>query len=375
MRQSASNSQRGFTLVEMLVAMLLGAIVIGAAVTMFKNGSDVTTLTTQRSQLQTDLRAAENLLIQDISMAGAGMPTGGVIVPNVVPAPRYGCDLTGVCYVTQTFPTLATVPVTPPRAYYVIPGPNRGPTITGQPTATDIVTVIYTDPNFLLNEYTAAFPVPANPANPAITQITFTPPAIPPVTPPQAVNDPVVGLKPGDVLLITSTKGAALAVVTSNVTAGAGSYTVQFVPGDVLRLNSTAATSPVQAMIIANGQQIQASRVFIITYYLDQIVDAGGNQTARLMRQVNTQAPVPLADNIVNMKFTYDSYDDNGVLQAELPDGGMGNATPISPTMIQRVNLAALTGRSPTAGIKGFQGLNLQTGISVRNISFKDRYK
>jgi len=366
---------RGFTLVEMLVAMALGVIVIGAAVTMFKNGSDVATLTSQRTQLQTDLRAAENLLIQDISLAGAGMPTGGVSVPNVVPAPRYGCDLTGVCYSSQAFPTLATVPVTPPRAYYVIPGWLRGPVVTAGQPATDTITVMYTDSNFLLNEYTAAFTIPGTAANPLATQITFTLPAIPPITPPQAVNDPTVGLRIGDVLLFTSTKGAALAVVTNNVTAGAGTFTVQFSPGDILHFNSTVATSPVQQMIIASGTQLQASRVNIVTYYLDQVVDPGGNQTTRLMRQINTSPAVPLADNIVNMKFTYDTYDDKGVLQAELPDGGETNATPITPTMIQRVNLAALTGRSPTAGVRGFQGLNLQTQISVRNLSFKDRYK
>jgi hypothetical protein len=84
---------------------------------------------------------------------------------------------------------------------------------------------------------------------------------------------------------------------------------------------------------------------------------------------------VPLADNVVNLKFTYDAYDQNGVLQAELPDAGEGNAPPITPNMIQKVNIRALSARSPVRGVQGYQGLNLQTQVSVRNMSFKDRYQ
>jgi prepilin-type N-terminal cleavage/methylation domain-containing protein len=377
MQHSTSRKNRGFSLAEVLVAVTLGALVVGAAVTMFKNGSDVSTVTQQRVQLQMDLRAAENLLIQDISLAGAGLPTGGIAVNNAVPTPRFGCDLSGVCYATQNFPSLATTPVTPPQAYYIIPGPLKGPQVTtGQPN-TDTITVMYTDTNFLLNEYTAAFTIPGTAANPQAQQVTFTPPVTVPLIPPQAVNDPVVGLKKGDVVMFSNSKGNALAVITNNVAAGGapGTFTAQFAPGDVLNINSIAAASPLQQLIITGGTGLTASRVFIISYYLDQVTDPGGTTVARLMRQVNTSAPTPLADNVVNMKFTYDSYDDTGVLKAELPDGGLTSVPPISPNLIQRVNLAALTARSATAGVKGYQGLSMQTQVSVRNLSFKDRYK
>jgi hypothetical protein len=43
--------------------------------------------------------------------------------------------------------------------------------------------------------------------------------------------------------------------------------------------------------------------------------------------------------------------------------------------LIQKVNIAALTARSPTRGVAGYQGMSLQTQVSVRNLSFKDRYQ
>ncbi len=375
MQTPVATSNRGFSLVELLVAMALGLIVVGAGVSMFKRGTDVTTITSQRAQMQLDLRAAEDLMVRDISLAGANMPTGGIPVPATGLVPRSGCDLTGVCYIPSApaaganqglrFPTFATVPVTQNVAYYVLPGPNQGPVIApGQPS-TDTITVIYADSVFQLNQYAVTF-------NAAGTSATLTPPA--PPAAPQAVNDPVVGLKRGDVIMFQNNKGAALAEVTGIPAVNGTQFTVPFADGDVLRLNQSTAGSRNVPAIIA-GLNTQATRVWIITYYLDTFTDAAGNVTPRLMRQVNAQPPVPLTDNVVNLKFTYDAYDSNGVLQAELPDAGASLAPPVLPNLIQKVNISALTARSPVKGVQGYQGLNLQTQISVRNLSFKDRYQ
>ena len=358
---------------ELLIAMSLGLLVVGAGVSIFKQGTDVTTITSQRAQMQLDLRAAEDLMKRDISLAGANMPTGGIPVPNIGKVPRFGCDLTGACYVPATgpsanqglpFPSFPTAPVTPTTAYWVMPGPKQGPvTAPGQPP-TDTITVIYADSTFQLNQYSVTFNGPG-------TAATFAPPA-PPATP-QAVDDPVVGLKRGDVIMFQNTKGSALAEVTDNPTVAGTSYTVPFADGDILRLNQSSAASGNVPAILA-GKNTQATRIWIITYYIDTFTDAGGQATSRLMRQVNTQPAVPLADNVVNLKFSYDAYAPDGALQAELPDAGAGNSPPIIPNQIQKVNLEALTARSPIRGPQGYQGLNLQTQISVRNMSFRDRY-
>jgi hypothetical protein len=116
---------------------------------------------------------------------------------------------------------------------------------------------------------------------------------------------------------------------------------------------------------------LTATRIWMITYYIDK---TGTNPT--LMRQVNARIPVPVAENVADLRFTYDTYDDNGNLLNATGDGGMGNVPPIAPSSIRRINMTHLTFRSQLPGGKnGYQSLDMQTSISARNMSFIDRYK
>ena len=73
------SSSRGFTLVEMMVSLALGVVVVGCAVEMFSRAMSGTFTVSQQAEMQQDLRAAQNMLVQDISMAGSGgFNTGGV---------------------------------------------------------------------------------------------------------------------------------------------------------------------------------------------------------------------------------------------------------------------------------------------------------
>ena len=93
------------------------------------------------------------------------------------------------------------------------------------------------------------------------------------------------------------------------------------------------------------------------------------------MRLVNARKPVPVAENVADLRFTYDTYDNNGVLLNATGDGGMGLATPISPNQIRTINLSHLTIRSQLPGQSGYQSIDIQTAISARNMSFSDRYQ
>ena len=93
------------------------------------------------------------------------------------------------------------------------------------------------------------------------------------------------------------------------------------------------------------------------------------------MRLVNARVPVPVAENVADLRFTYDTYDSTGNLLNATGDGGMGLATPISPSLIRTINLAHLTMRSQLRGKSGYQSMDIQTSVSARNMSFTDRYK
>src|SRR5260370_2669454 len=97
------------------------------------------------------------------------------------------------------------------------------------------VTVVYTDSPFYLNWYTATVT--------SSTVVAFTLPSpltcgFPSgVTTPQSVNDSVVGLAPGDLVLFSFSPNvvAEVTAVNNNV--------ITFATGDVLNMTSTTAAS------------------------------------------------------------------------------------------------------------------------------------
>ncbi len=125
MRSLSTTSSRGFTLVEMLIALTLGLVVIGAAVQLFSRGVSATWVISQRAELQQNARGSSNLLTKDLSLAGAGLPTGGVALASGTGSkPRYGCDYTGKCYLGSTNSASFTYPAQAAINYMygVIPG-------------------------------------------------------------------------------------------------------------------------------------------------------------------------------------------------------------------------------------------------------------
>ena len=76
--RSTETKIRGFSLVELLIAMALGLIVLAATTQLFKNGMDATRMVTQSSEMQQSVRATLNLIAKDVSMAGSGLPSGGL---------------------------------------------------------------------------------------------------------------------------------------------------------------------------------------------------------------------------------------------------------------------------------------------------------
>jgi prepilin-type N-terminal cleavage/methylation domain-containing protein len=384
-------TNRGFTLIELLVSLAVGMIVIGAAVQLFSQGMAATFVVSQRAEMQQDARAASNLLLKDIGLAGAGMPTGqSVALPSLTGTnPIYGCDQGGICLPGGgiAYPcSTGLVPPCIPTLYSIIPGYRLGITVPGNPTPTDVITIVYTDTVFALPCYNVAFP---GPPFGAVNPVTFTLPAIVPASclpaglaAPQAVNDKVVGLQPGDLILITNTpSGQAIAEVSAVAPApGTGCpCTATFLNGDPLQINQSGAAAGDLAQIVA-GANTTATRIFVITYFLKMLPDplGAGPGIPVLMRQVNGHTAVPVAENVVNMQFTYDTYDANGVLLNDQGNAGY----PVTPyNLIRKINVIHLTIRSQRTGAgsvaestRAYQSFDFQTSMSARNLSYQNRY-
>jgi prepilin-type N-terminal cleavage/methylation domain-containing protein len=399
MKHPSRSSTRGFSLIELMLALALGLLITGAAVKLYSTGVDATWVIQQRAEMQQDLRAAENLILRDISLAGAGLtqvPGESVLLPFAT-TPIYGCSTGAAGLVCPpngaiNYPCVggACGAATPPTLYPIMPGFQLGIKPQGSAIPSDIMTVVYSDTNLALSCYTNMTTSAGG------TVLTFTAPpnnplpggcALPPgVTYPQALNNNVNGLIPGDVVLLHTSTGWAVGEVTAVAppyptnnppVAGVSTYSITFGNGDTLKLNQAAQANDLTQ--ISGGANPQAWRIYVITYYLQNWTDAAGLTTTILYRQVNGQPAVPLVDNIANMQFTYDTYNTSGTLLNATGDGG--ESIGIAPSSIRKVNIAHLTihgqlygTRSSLMATQGFQSFDEQTSISTRNMSYSNRY-
>jgi prepilin-type N-terminal cleavage/methylation domain-containing protein len=376
----STKRESGFSLLEMVVSMALGLIVLGAAVQVYVQGVSATWTVTQRAEMQQDFRAASNILTKDLSLAGAGLGNGAAIALPSTTTPRYGCDQTATCYlngVAGTYPLQGATPY----LYGLIPGYDKGPTLNTAQGPTDAVTVVYTDSSFYLNCYTATLT--------ATGVVTFAPPAAPTPWPtpgclptgvatPQAVNDSVAGLVAGDLVLMNLGGTSVVGEVTAAPSlAGANTYTVPFANGDVLKMNQTVAPYYLNG-VVKNSTGTSPMRILVITYYLDNTISP-----ARLMRQINGHSPIPVAENIVYMKFSYDLFNDstdspavNCTNPGASTDGCnvAGASAGLLPNQITKINILNMAIDSTVMGVGGYQRLDLQTSVSARNLTYTNGY-
>ena len=73
-------SRKGFTLVELMVALVLSFILVGAIYGTFTSQQKSYTVQDQIAEAQQNARMAMNVLMRDIRMAGYGMPDGGITI-------------------------------------------------------------------------------------------------------------------------------------------------------------------------------------------------------------------------------------------------------------------------------------------------------
>jgi len=168
---------------------------------------------------------------------------------------------------------------------------------------------------------------------------------------------------------------AAIAAELTGITGGtSGPWTMTFAVGDPLNMNQTGGadnlTSAFNAAAAASST-LKVYRLNVVTYFLEVPAAGGTVQTPRLMRQVNGQQPIAVADNIINMQFSYDVIDAfTGYLSSNLNNP---IASGQSPTTIQKVNIW-LMGESLTSGGKKSQSMYLITSVAARDMSFCNSY-
>ena len=377
----------GFSLLEMTIALALGAIVLAAAVQIYIQGLNATWIATQRAEMQENFRAASNILTKDLGLAGAGLgPTVAIPLPSST-APVYGCDQTKTCYLNGTsvsYPEQGTTRY----LYGLLPGYDDGPTLLTAQGPTDIITVVYTDPILYLDCYTAtaASATTATFVLPSSTSSNCTAPS---GTTPQAVNDAAQGLTAGDLVLFyfgtTPVVAEVTGAVTSSTSGSVTTYTVPFAASDVLNMNQGTTVKYSLAYQYTSGsvKTGYANRIEVITYYIDNTVSP-----PRLMRQISGHSPVAVAEDLAYLKFTYNLFNTATTTLAVgctnpgaatdgcTPSGASSGMLPNQVTQINIQNMAIDSSlQSALYGLaNGYQRLDLQTSVCPRNLTYVNDY-
>jgi prepilin-type N-terminal cleavage/methylation domain-containing protein len=370
-------SQRGFTLLELMVASSIGLTVILVMGSLFKVGMDTSMKVAQRAETQQNMRAAVQLITRDISLAGAGLPSGGLQL-GTAGVSKIGCNQSGYCYLPGgLYPNSSSG--TPNYMYAIEPGFGTGvessAVISAAPAATNSsLTVVYCDYNFSLSNFNFAF-TSSTTASVSVINSSVTPNNI------QAPG----GLNTGDLLFFLvqtagngkTSSGTSLvqnAAVVAEITGIPSSSQLDFATSDALNFNFSSGSNNLASVASAaagTGAEVNVCRLEVVSYFLEVPTATTTVQTPRLMRQVNGLNAVPVADNIINLQFTYDVINSvTGTVIANVQNPiGSGD----SPSLIQKVNLWVM-GQSLTNDGNRAQSMYLATAVSTRNMSFCNSY-
>lgn len=368
----------GYTLVELLVAIAVTMIVLGAGFLMFRDSTKASRNVTQSSDMSDNMRAGLNLIVQDLIQTGTGIPTGGISIPNTTNAT--GCNTSApvnrppaVLNLTFQGPNGGSVGcnVILPA---IEPGNGLGPVVTSpdgtKGPATDVLTILYADNTLSLVQKPingAACPNGSIAADG--TSITFDVACA-------TLGAAGIPVNAGDLLMIynSNNSNGILQTVTS-----VNGQTLNFAGGDAFNLNGRSAVEAAgtirQLQNLTAGvpdgtyPPTSATRIWMITYYVDSATNPA---QPRLMREVNFNPPQPVAESLENLQFTYNLAD--GTSPAPVNQ----TAVPINDNenQIRSVNVYMGTrSANRKVGTNQYIRSNQSTQVALRSMAYFNTYK
>jgi hypothetical protein len=364
----------------MMVSTAILIIIVGAVVGALIQAQNATQGITLLAATQQNLRTGMHFLVRDLTQAGAGMPQGGVTIPNNSSSAS-NLNRPGTIPQVIFSNAYAQLPV-------IVPGASAGQLATSvNPTTrvlltgynTDIINIMYAD-NVLQDSagnYLNSYPiVQASPSTPVCAGV-ITSSAVTLATgcfhmPGTAQTVPIAV---GNVMMFTGSTGNALGYVTS-----VAGQVISFGAGDPANLNATGSANGTLAQLVTAGGPITMTRVWMISYYVDVVTNPSRPQ---LIRQVNwpgypssgpANPPTVVADVIEDLQFTYDIS--SSTAPASLyGTAGPGNAatpqSPDTPNQIRAINIyLAARSENPYTATQQYFRNNLITQVCVRSLAF-----
>ena len=393
---------RGFTFIEVLVAIAVLALVVAATLGALTNSLHATEAVSLMADTQQNLRAGLNYMVRDLLQAGEGIPLGGITLPNssgtsAVQRPGPGTPAASFGTFNTTWTALPAV----------ISGYQLGPTTATSGVGSDMVTALYADTTLVdanghwLNEFpiflsagggtagcAASNPTPAPAGSIATagstTTVTFDASCI-------VINNGTTGLSPGDLILLqnnntlgdgsitgtdtatSDSSGHMVLLCVSSVNVAANSIT--FSPADPFGLNAPGTTSGTIAQIQSppnsgNYPTTTATRVWMITYFIDN----SNPNRPELMRQVNLKQPQAVGEVIENVQIFYDIL--NAGSSPVTVTAGLENPTDAQlPDIRDAYIILYARSENPYSQNKTYFRNNLETVVSIRGLDFYNEFQ
>lgn len=333
--------EQGFSITEMLISTTLFLVVLGATLGALSDSLRLNEKTNRMADLEQNLRAGANFVVQDFIQAGWQIPTGGIPIPSGA----------GAIAVSRPSPPQQNFTFNDVTISAVNPGAGLGPAINGRNT--DMVNILYGD---------NLWQIPLNSRNLDAINGTGSLITVNPAVPITNVNYPI---SVGDLIYFNNAKGSTIQYVTA-----VNNQQITLAPGDPMGLNqpNAAQGSITQLKNGATWPPTTAMRVWMVTYYLDSTTDP---QTPRLIRRINNRQGQVVGLVLEDLQLTYDLVD--GLTNPTNVDNPVA---PNSPNQIRKLNLF-ISGRSAAKMRETNQYLHhtLTTQVSLRSLAFVSRYK
>jgi prepilin-type N-terminal cleavage/methylation domain-containing protein len=366
-------SESGFTMIELLIASVITAVVMSVAFSTFRDALSLNEAVTNVADANQNLRAGTNLLVRDLLQTGRNIEIGGIPIPNGVGAEainRPGPEGTTLHFKNNVDGATLTAITT---------GENLGATVAGQQT--DLVTILMDDP-FL--EPLDVF-VPDSPTTrPKFDEAGGSLDVSTTGWLDGDVSASIPPIQQGDLILVTlNGGGSAIQTVT-----GKEGHVIYFEPDDDFNFNQPGAPAGSITQVLppdppscndltgAGGVKcepiLKVRRVYMYTYF----VENDGSGVPRLMRAVNFHKPQVLAGVIEDLELSYDLVDGvtNPTRIGQLPT--TIDSVNYSATQVRKVNLhVGVRSELKSAKTNDYLRGHLSTVVSLRNLAYVDRYQ
>lgn len=346
---SQRHNQEGFSVIEMIVALTVMLIVVGAVFSLMRDSMKVAMTTYEMTDAQQNLRTAHEYINRDLMNAGDGLESiSNIIAPSafvtsyVTLNPVTNPSTPGIINL-GIFTTDNNLP-----ANTAVTGSNPATIIR---TATDRQTILEQDREFLFNNLNS-ISLAVTAINPAGSVITIP------------AGDPMSAFKVGEIYFLTSSAGGTFCTITN---INAGNRQLSFVASDPYGLNQPGSVGQIWA--ISGGRTLATSlqRMRMIQYYV--------SSTGLLMRRVfGVQGAgfrdSMIAEHVLDVQFNY----------LLITTDAFGNVTPSATTALTtsaqqlavRQVEVKVTVETPHAIQNGArQPLTMTTSTSVRNMQFR----